>query len=169
MAQSNTCGVHDHNTTMADQNLNGMLVTGAGEMIPFDFALDPFYMIAQLSSADPQLPFNNKLCLPTENEADHLVAASGPMELDESPALSSSCMALIPFQDTSFEASQVVVPIASYSQQATPLEPPLSRNRPTGKDWEVHRSTITQLYSVQNKTLDEVRAIMEKEYNFFAT
>jgi hypothetical protein len=35
--------------------------------------------------------------------------------------------------------------------------------------WENHRDRITQLYSVQNKSLEEVMNVMEIKYGFIAT
>lgn len=39
----------------------------------------------------------------------------------------------------------------------------------TTADWEKHRQTIIDLYYHQNKTLKEVKTVMEQEHHFFAT
>ncbi|EXJ87332.1 hypothetical protein A1O3_04291 [Capronia epimyces CBS 606.96] len=44
-----------------------------------------------------------------------------------------------------------------------------SRSKITDADWEGHKSTIHQLYIVENKTLATVREKMASEYNFHAT
>jgi hypothetical protein len=52
------------------------------------------------------------------------------------------------------------------------LSPPITYNlhrRLSVKDWEDQRATVQQLYSTENKTLQEVIEIMEKEYGFHAT
>ena len=39
----------------------------------------------------------------------------------------------------------------------------------TEVDWELHRDTITELYSEQNKPLREVMEIMQRDHLFRAT
>lgn len=39
----------------------------------------------------------------------------------------------------------------------------------TAKDWAERRSIILELYIRQGKTLEDVVAIMEEKYSFFAT
>lgn len=39
----------------------------------------------------------------------------------------------------------------------------------TNQDWEKHRPEITSLYRDENKTLKEVMAFMEEQYQFRAT
>lgn len=50
-----------------------------------------------------------------------------------------------------------------------PYVKPPSNYPPTARDWENHRRVFTQLYSVENKTLDQVMEIMKNEYGFKAT
>ena len=50
--------------------------------------------------------------------------------------------------------------------------PPITHNprRPlSAKDWEEQQATIERLYATENKKLQEVIEIMEKEYRFRAT
>lgn len=50
-----------------------------------------------------------------------------------------------------------------------PYVKPPANYPPTARDWENHRRVFTQLYSVENKTLDQVMEIMKNEYGFKAT
>ena len=40
---------------------------------------------------------------------------------------------------------------------------------PSCQDWELHRRTITQLYQTEERTLKDVKAIMEARHGFSAT
>jgi len=48
-------------------------------------------------------------------------------------------------------------------------KPPRPNKEPTAQDWATHRHIFTELYSVHNKTLNEVMEIMRIEYHFRAT
>jgi hypothetical protein len=58
-------------------------------------------------------------------------------------------------------------------QFAIPSNVPMassSRGRPvSAEDWEKNRETISQLYSTENKPLEEVMNVMELQYGFKAT
>jgi hypothetical protein len=45
---------------------------------------------------------------------------------------------------------------------------PIPNRHPTAADWQACRTVFTQLYSVENKTLEEVVGIMKERYNFRA-
>jgi hypothetical protein len=45
---------------------------------------------------------------------------------------------------------------------------PIPNRHPTAADWQACRTVFTQLYSVENKTLEEVMGIMKERYNFRA-
>ncbi|KAF8539830.1 Clr5 domain-containing protein [Trichophaea hybrida] len=56
--------------------------------------------------------------------------------------------------------------------QSRPLPPPTSlsiRNDGTINGWRGYRQTIRRLYTTEQRTLSEVRRIMQEEYNFVAT
>ena len=46
---------------------------------------------------------------------------------------------------------------------------PLRSQHPNAEDWEFYRTTITQLYLEENRTLKDVKAIMKDTYGFNAT
>jgi Clr5-like protein len=45
----------------------------------------------------------------------------------------------------------------------------IRRRRIERPAWESHRDRITQLYSVEKKSLIDIQSIMESEHNFYAT
>jgi hypothetical protein len=69
------------------------------------------------------------------------------------------------------DIEQYVFPTPGSHRGPTPLSPrpPVPKYPPTAKDWENHRSIITQMYSVENRTLKDVMEIMKKRYSFRAT
>ncbi|RDW66950.1 hypothetical protein BP5796_09699 [Coleophoma crateriformis] len=52
---------------------------------------------------------------------------------------------------------------------STPADLPLPSVPPTSRDWQAYRSTFTQLYSVEEMTLREVKKHMEERFEFYAS
>jgi hypothetical protein len=69
------------------------------------------------------------------------------------------------------DIEQYVFPTPGSHRGPTPQSsrPPVPKYPPTAKDWENYRSIITQMYSVENRTLKDVMEIMKKRYTFRAT
>lgn len=61
-----------------------------------------------------------------------------------------------------------VVHAAVGPRQPVDRDLPIPNRPPTAEDWRAYRSTFTQLYKVENKTLREVMNIMKEQYHFRA-
>lgn len=56
-----------------------------------------------------------------------------------------------------------------YQQQAEPSEPPEPQRYPSAEDWKKIRPVFTNLYSTEDKTLKDVKEIIERDHGFVAT
>jgi hypothetical protein len=71
---------------------------------------------------------------------------------------------------SSIEDSDSADAQSARSESSSPGRPtPPVTYPPSAKDWENHRRIFTDLYRVENKTLDQVMEIMKNEYGFKAT
>ncbi|KAF8245690.1 TPR-like protein [Wilcoxina mikolae CBS 423.85] len=59
-------------------------------------------------------------------------------------------------------------PVPQSSPPQHPSPPPIQKEHTT-QEWNRHRETIYRLYVTEDRTLSEVRRIMQQEYNFAAT
>jgi hypothetical protein len=55
--------------------------------------------------------------------------------------------------------------------QSPPLQPnpPSTQKEHSTQEWNRHRQTIYRLYVTEDRTLSEVRRVMQQVYNFVAT
>jgi hypothetical protein len=87
----------------------------------------------------------------------------GPLLVRGQPHTSSHPESAIQTQDGSQVLSVAVGP-----RQQVDRRLPIPNRHPTAADWQACRAVFTQLYSVENKTLEEVMGIMKERYNFRA-
>ena len=109
---------------------------------------------------------------PSEADSMSTIALS-PISSQISSEDSFTLSCRFPVADESRNPGGIVYPIVEeldLDQHETSSQSlPRPSYPPTSKDWEAYRAFFTQMYIVENRTLNDVMTIMKEQYDFRAT